>query len=224
MTVTLDTYLVTQEDLSAGRSTTEIVDAAIAGGIDIVQVREKHRSAAEQLAIARELRKPTADAGVALVVNDRVDVAVAAAADGVHLGDNDLPVAAARDQLGEDAIIGRSVSTVAAAVTAEENGADYLGVGAIYATSSKDVDADEQAIGLDTLTEIAEAVDIPIVGIGGITPDRAADVVEAGADGVAVISAITAADDPEDATRALAEAVRNGKRQRTGDTAVEGSA
>jgi len=224
MTVTLDTYLVTQEDLSAGRSTTEIVDAAIAGGIDIVQIREKHRSAAEQLAIARELRKPTADAGVALVVNDRVDVAVAAEADGVHLGDNDLPVAPARDQLGEDAIIGRSVSTVAAAVTAEENGADYLGVGAIYATSSKDVDADEQAIGLDTLTEIAEAVDIPIVGIGGITPDRAADVVEAGADGVAVISAITAADDPEDATRALAEAVRNGKRQRTGDTAVEGSA
>ncbi|MCL9813958.1 thiamine phosphate synthase [Natranaeroarchaeum aerophilus] len=224
MSVTLDTYLVTQEDLSAGRTTTEIVDAAIAGGIDIVQVREKHRSAADQLAITRELREPTADAGVALVVNDRVDVAVAAEADGVHLGDDDLPVAPARDQLGEDAIIGRSVSTVAAAATAEENGADYLGVGAVYATSSKDVDADEQAIGLDTLTEIAEAVDIPIVGIGGVTPGRAADVVEAGADGVAVISAITAADDPEDATRALAEAVRSGKRRRADDPAVEGSA
>ncbi len=224
MTVTLDTYLVTQEDLSEGRSTAEIVDAAIAGGIDVVQVREKHRSAADQLAISRELRKPTADAGVTLVVNDRVDVAVAAEADGVHLGDDDLPVAAARDQLGEDAIIGRSVSTVAAAVTAEENGADYLGVGAVYATSSKNVDADQQAIGLDTLTEITEAVDIPIVGIGGVTPDRAADVVEAGADGVAVISAITAADDPEDATRGLVEAVQDGKHRRTDNPAVEGSA
>lgn len=224
MTVTLDTYLVTQANLSAGRTTAEVVDAAIDGGVDIVQVREKHLSAADQLAVARELREPTADAGVALVVNDRVDVAVAADADGVHLGDEDLPVAAAREQLGEDAIIGRSVSTVDAALAAEEAGADYLGVGAVYTTSSKDVDEAEQAIGLDTLTEIADAVEIPIVGIGGVTPDRAADVVEAGADGVAVISAITAADDPAGATRALAEAVQEGKRQRGDDAAVEGSA
>lgn len=224
MTLTLDTYLVTQEDLSADRTTAEIVDAAIAGGVDVVQVREKHRSAADQLAIARELRDPTAAADVTLVVNDRIDVAVAAGADGVHLGDDDLPVAEARDQLGEGAIIGRSVSTVDNALTAEENGADYLGVGAVYATSSKDVDEDEQAIGIDALAEIADAVEIPIVGIGGITPDRAADVVEAGAAGVAVISAITAADDPESATRALAEAVTEGKRRHPDDAAVEGSA
>lgn len=217
-----ETYLVTQEDLSAGRSTEAIVEGAIAGGIDVVQVREKDASARDQFGIARALREPTAAADVALVVNDRVDVAVAADADGVHLGDDDLPIDVARAQLGEDAIIGRSVSTVEAAKKAEENGADYLGVGAVYATSSKDVDDDEQAIGLEALEDIAAAVDIPFVGIGGITPERAADVVAAGADGVAVISAITAADDPEEATRALASGVSEGKERRNGVAANTG--
>ncbi len=224
MNVDLGTYLVTQKDLSAGRTTIEIVDDAIAGGVDVVQVREKHRSAADQLVIAEELREPTADAGVTLVVNDRVDVAVAADADGVHLGDDDLPVTVAREQLGDDAVVGRSVSTVEGALDAEANGADYLGVGALYATSSKDVDEAEQAIGLDVLADIADSVEIPIVGIGGVTPERAPDVIEAGADGVAVISAITAADDPEAATRALSEAVADGKRRRGDETAMEGSA
>jgi thiamine-phosphate pyrophosphorylase len=101
----IGTYLVTQTDLSAGRSTQTIVNAALAGGIDIVQVREKHTSARERLTIARDLRSPTAKAGVPLVVNDRVDIALAADADGVHLGDDDLPVEDARELLGEDAII-----------------------------------------------------------------------------------------------------------------------
>ena len=204
------TYLVTQQDLSAGRSTRAIVEAAIAGGVDAVQVREKHASARERLALARDLRGSTADAGVSLIINDRVDIALAADADGVHLGDEDLPVADARDLLGEDATIGRSVSTVAAAREAERAGADYLGVGAVYATGSKDVDEDEQAIGLDVVRDIADAVEIPFVGIGGITPDNAANVAAAGADGVAVISAITGADDPEEATRDLAAAVESG--------------
>jgi thiamine-phosphate pyrophosphorylase len=206
----MQTYLVTQTDLSAGRSTRAVVDAALAGGVDVVQVREKHAAAREQLAIARDLREPTADAGVPLVVNDRVDVALAADADGVHLGDDDLPVADAREMLGEDALIGRSVSTVEAAREAERAGADYLGVGAVYATGSKDVDEDEQAIGLDVVRDIDDAVDIPFVGIGGITPENAADVAAAGADGVAVITAITQADDPEGATRDLAAAVASG--------------
>lgn len=218
-----DTYLVTQQDLSAGRSTTEIVAAALAGGIDVVQVREKDRGVRRQLEIARELREPTAAAGVGLIVNDRVDVAMAANADGVHLGDGDFPVEDARELLGEDAIIGRSVSTPEDARAAEAAGADYLGVGSIYTTGSKDVPDEEHDIGPEAVAAIDEAVEIPFVGIGGITPANAPEVVAAGADGVAVITAITQAEDPQAATRELGNAVREGKRQRGADP-VEGSA
>jgi thiamine-phosphate pyrophosphorylase len=207
----LGTYLITGADLSAGRSTPEVVAAALDGGIDVVQVREKHASAREQLRIAREVRGPTREAGVPLVVNDRVDVARAADADGVHLGDDDLPVADARDQLGADAVVGRSVSTPEGAREAEAAGADYLGVGAVFHTASKDVDDDEQAIGLERVRAVAAATDLPFVGVGGITADNAADVVRAGADGVAVISAITGAEDPAAATRELSEAVARGR-------------
>lgn len=210
----LETYLVTQADLSAGWTTPEVVAAAIDGGVDVVQVREKHRSAREQLAVARELREQTREADVALVVNDRVDVAAAADADGVHLGDDDLPVDAAREQLGPDALVGRSVSTVEGAREAEAAGADYLGVGALFPTDSKDVPDEEGKLGLDVVRAVDDAVDVPFVGIGGVTPENAADVVAAGADGVAVISAITAAEDPRTATRKLDESVADGKRRR----------
>lgn len=209
----VETYLVTQETLSPDRKTREIVEAAIAGGVDVVQVREKDAGAREQLKIARDLRSLTQDADVPLIVNDRVDVAKAADADGVHLGDDDLPVAEAREQLGEEAIVGRSVSTVAGAREAEAAGADYLGVGAVFATDSKDDLQDEEYdIGLEPIEAIDEAVDVPMVAIGGITRDNASEVVRAGADGVAVISAITAADDPEAATRDLDGAVRDAKK------------
>ncbi|MES3517024.1 MAG: thiamine phosphate synthase [Natronomonas sp.] len=207
-------YLVTQEGASAGRSTPEIVEAAIAGGVDVVQLREKGQSARKRYELGRELRELTADAGVTLIVNDRVDIAAAIDADGVHLGDSDLPVAVAREQLGPDALIGRSVSTPEAAKQAERAGADYLGVGAIYRTKSKDTDPEQSEIGLEPIREIRAATDLPFVGIGGVTADTAGDVVEAGADGVAVISAITAADDPEAATRALGSAVAAGVERR----------
>lgn len=207
------TYLVTQEDLSEGRSTVEIVEAAIAGGVDAVQLREKHATARRRYELGRELRRRTAAAGVDLIVNDRVDIAAAVDADGVHLGDDDLPVSVARELL-EDAVVGRSVSTVEAARRAESDGADYLGVGAVFATSSKDVSEEESGIGTETVSAIADAVSVPVIGIGGITVDDAADVVAAGATGVAVISAITAADDPERATRTLAAAVASGRDRR----------
>jgi thiamine-phosphate pyrophosphorylase len=211
----IETYLVTQAPLSAGRTTPEVVSAAIDGGVDAVQVREKGRGAREQLRVARELREPTREAGIPLIVNDRVDVAAAADADGVHLGDDDLPVRDAREMLGSEAVVGRSVSTVAGARDAERAGADYLGVGAVYATGSKDdMDDDERDIGLDPVRAIDDAVEVPFVGIGGITPDNAADVVAAGAEGVAVISAITGAEDPGAATRELGHAVSEGKRRR----------
>ncbi|MFT4882927.1 MAG: thiamine-phosphate pyrophosphorylase [Natronomonas sp.] len=210
MTDEFAVYLVTDAGLSAGRSTVDIVEAAVRGGADVVQLREKSASANERYELGREVREITREAGVPLVVNDRVDLAAALDADGVHLGDDDLPVSVAREQLGEDALIGRSVSTPEAARRAEEAGADYLGVGAVFATDSKDdVPPEEQGIGLDRIRAVREATDLPFVGIGGVTPGNAAGVVEAGADGVAVISAITGADDPETATRALGKAVRS---------------
>ncbi|MFB6151736.1 MAG: thiamine phosphate synthase [Haloarculaceae archaeon] len=212
-----DVYLVTQESLSAGRSTLDVVEAAVAGGVDVVQLREKDRSARERYHLGRKLRSVTREAGVTFVVNDRVDLAQAVDADGVHLGDSDLPVPVARDLLGPDAVIGRSVSFVDDAVAAERAGADYLGVGAVYATGSKDdIDDDEYAIGTDRVADIVEAVDVPVVGIGGVTAENADDVVAAGAAGVAVISAITGAEDPTAATRDLCEAVERGREARSG--------
>jgi thiamine-phosphate pyrophosphorylase len=204
----LGTYLVTDDDRSGSHSTVDVVEAAIAGGVDIVQLREKGRSARDRYELGLELREVTREAGVPLIINDRVDLARAVEADGVHLGDDDVPVAVARECLDDDAIVGRSVSTVEAAREAADAGADYLGVGAIYGTTSKDTAPDESRIGLDRVRAIAAAVATPFVGIGGVTPENAGDVVAAGADGVAVISAITAADDPEAATRALAETVQ----------------
>jgi len=204
-------YLVTQESLSAGRSTEAIVDAAIAGGVDAVQLREKGTSARDRYELGRLLRERTAEAGVDLIVNDRADVAAAVDADGVHVGGSDLPVEAARNVVGSDAVVGRSVSTVAAAEAAADAGADYLGVGSVYATSSKDVPDEEAAIGVDRVAAIADAVEVPVVGIGGIDADNADDVAAAGATGVAVISAITGTGDPEAATRTLREVVTDAR-------------
>jgi thiamine-phosphate pyrophosphorylase len=202
-----DVYLVTQASLSAGRTTDDIVADAIDGGVGVVQLREKDRTARERYELGRELRTLTREAGVTFVVNDRVDIAQALDADGVHLGDDDLPVSVARDLLGDDALIGRSVSTVEDAEAAAAAGADYLGVGAVFPTGSKDdIDDDEYAVGTDRVAAIAEAVDIPFVGIGGVTAENATEVIEAGADGVAVITAITKADDPAAATEALQRA------------------
>ncbi|OLZ42270.1 thiamine phosphate synthase [Natrinema saccharevitans] len=205
------TYLVTQASISDGRSTPEIVRAAIDGGVDAVQLREKDASARSRYELGLELRELTADAGVDLLVNDRVDIAEAIDADGVHVGQSDLSVGVARDLFGPDAIVGCSTSTVAEAREAEREGADYLGVGAVYGTSSKDVEDGKDGIGPERIAEIVDAVSIPVVGIGGITADNAGPVVEAGAAGVAVISEIATAAAPAAATEALAEAVETSK-------------
>ena len=206
-----DVYLVTGESLSAGRSTPAIVAAAVDGGVGVVQLREKDRTVRERYEMGRDVREQCREAGVAFVVNDRVDLALALSADGVHLGDDDLPVPAARDLLGDEAIIGRSVSTVAEAEAAQAAGADYLGVGTLYRTGSKDdIPEAEHGVGPERVAAIAEAVDVPLVGIGGITAENASEVARAGADGVAVITAITLAEAPEAATAALREAVEQG--------------
>jgi thiamine-phosphate pyrophosphorylase len=204
MNILPTTYLVTQSNHSRDRTTPEIVRAAVAGGVDTVQLREKHANDRDRLRIAREVREVTREAGVTFLVNDRVDLAQAVDADGVHLGDDDLPVPVARELLGPDAVVGRSVSTVAGAREAVEAGADYLGVGAVYPTSTKQM---AESIGPERVRAVVDAVDVPVVGIGGVTPENAHEVVEAGADGVAVVSAITAAEDPERAASRLRAAV-----------------
>ncbi|QWC18121.1 thiamine phosphate synthase [Halorubrum sp. 2020YC2] len=200
-------YLVTAASRSAGRTTTEVVAAALDGGVDVVQLRDKGHTDRERYQTGLRLRELTAEADVPLLVNDRIDLAAAVDADGVHLGQSDLPVSVARERLGESAVVGVSASTVGQAREAEAAGADYLGVGAVYATASKDVPDERNGVGTERIAAIADAVDLPVIGIGGIDASNAAPVVEAGATGVAALSAITAADDPEAATAALAGAV-----------------
>ncbi len=198
-------YVITESRHARGRSHEEIAEAAIRGGATAVQLRMKVESARAILNTARALAPLCRAAGVALIVNDRIDVALIAGADGVHVGQDDLPAAEVRALMGPRALIGVSAATVDEAVAAERAGADYLGVGSIYGTATKP-DAGEP-IGLGRLAEIRRAVRLPIVGIGGIAPENAAAVIQAGAHGVAAITAVTLADDMSAAVRRLREAV-----------------
>ena len=206
----LGLYLVTDEGLSRGRATVAIVAAAIRGGADAIQLRAKELPLREQAAIGRALRELTREAGVLFIVNDRADLALALDADGVHVGQDDLPADLARLVVGPDRIVGVSTATVEEARIARAMGADYLGVGAIFGTATKS-DAGA-AIGTDAIGAITAAVGLPIVGIGGINARNAGEVIAAGADGVAVVSAIIAADDPEAAARTVKAAVGGARR------------
>ncbi|MBM3469889.1 MAG: thiamine phosphate synthase [Armatimonadetes bacterium] len=199
-------YVIADRAFGRGRLLEDLVTAAVTGGATMVQLREKVWSAGRVVEAGRRLLEITRRAGAPLIVNDRVDIALAVGADGVHLGPDDLPVADARRLLGPEKIIGASAATVEEALMAQAEGADYVGVGSIFPTSSKP-DAGE-AIGVEPLTRIRAAVGIAVVAIGGITYDNAAQAIRAGADGVAVISAVVGADDVAGATRRLLEAVR----------------
>jgi thiamine-phosphate pyrophosphorylase len=190
-------YLVTDRGLARGRSNFEIVIAAVRGGASVVQLREKDCSTREFIEQGLELKKFLKGHGVPLIINDRVDVAQAVQADGVHLGQNDMPLGLAKKILGASMIIGISAESLPDAIEAEKGGADYLGVSPIYVTSTKTDTA--PALGLEGLREIRKAVRLPLVGIGGLNTGNAAEVIRNGADGVAVVSAIVAADDPETA-------------------------
>ncbi len=198
-------YLVTEEALSGARTSEEIALAALRAGIRIVQVREKVGTTRRALVIALALRGATREHGALLLVNDRLDLALAAEADGVHLGQGDLPVATARAILGPDALIGLSITDPAQLEAPDVLEADYLGIGAVFPTSSK---TDARDTGLELLAAARAAVDLPIVAIGGITVENAAAAVRAGADVLAVISAIAAAPDPGSAARRLLEVVQ----------------
>ncbi|MEN6343355.1 MAG: thiamine phosphate synthase [Methanospirillum sp.] len=210
-------YVVTDEVVSGGRSHLECARGAVAGGADVVQLREKARSAGEILAIARAIRAATAGSGTLFVVNDRLDIALAADADGVHLGQGDLPVAAARQLASRPFLIGASVGSAEDAVRAERDGADYVAVSPVYSTGSK-TDAGP-GHGLEAVSVIRDAVRIPVIGIGGIGPGNAADVILAGADGCAVISAVLAQPEIVEAVRSLRGVIRRALADRGSESA-----
>jgi thiamine-phosphate pyrophosphorylase len=179
----------------------DVVRAALRGGAPAIQLRMKDASAREMADAARALLAETRAAGALLFINDRVDVALAVGADGAHVGQDDLPAAAARRIAPPGFLLGVSAETPELARAAQADGADYVGVGPVYATGSK-ADAGD-AVGRGRIAQVAAAARIPVVGIGGITIDKAPPVFHAGAAGVAVISAVMRADDPEAAVRAL---------------------
>ncbi len=195
-------YVITDHNLSRGRSNEEVVEAAITGGADIIQLRDKGRTAKQLLQEALKLRNITRRRGVLFIVNDRVDLVLAVDADGVHLGQDDLPLKYARKLLGDDKIIGVSAQNVEQAVQAEKDSADYVAVSAIFSTPTK---PDAQSLGLEAITNIKRNVGIPVVAIGGIKEENAAQVRKAGADCIAVISAVVSAVDIEKAARNLRE-------------------
>jgi len=209
----LSLYVVLDPRLTAGRPLMDIARAALRGGATVLQLRDKEASTRDLLAAAETLAALAHARGARFVMNDHADIAAAVGGAGVHLGPDDLAVAAARALLGPEALIGFSAGTPAEARDAARAGADYLGTGAVYGTSSK---ADAGApIGVDGLERVVRATGAPVVAIGGVAPGRAAPCIRAGAVGVAVITAITLAADVTGAARALrdeVEAARAGRR------------
>lgn len=203
MPIDYSLYLVTDRALSLGRPTADIVNQAIKGGVTCVQLREKHCSTREFIDQARMVQHilATTSPRVPLIINDRLDVALAVGADGLHLGQQDMAIADARRLAGQELIIGISAESVDDAIRAEQEGADYIGISPVYATPTKTDTA--TPLGLEGVSAIRAAVSLPLVGIGGINLANAAAVIQAGADGIAVVSAIVAAPCPQTAADQL---------------------
>ncbi|HEY8907561.1 MAG TPA: thiamine phosphate synthase [Rhodoferax sp.] len=194
-------YLVTDQQALLGRTLTDVVLAAVQGGVTCVQLREKQASTRDFVALACALNELLRPLGVPLVINDRIDVALASGAQGVHLGQSDLSVEQARRLLPQQVFIGLSVETMEDVARAAGQPVDYLGVSPIYPTPTKTDTA--APWGLDGLRQVRAVTDLPLVAIGGIHLGNAAEVLQAGADGLAVVSALCSADDPASAARAL---------------------
>lgn len=205
--IDLSVYVILDCDFTAGRSLIEVAEAAIRGGATVLQLRDKSSDIQRFYQDAIALQRLARAAGVSFIVNDRVDIALAMGADGVHVGEDDLPLEATRRLVGPDKIIGASAGSIEAARAAIAAGADHLGVGPVYEARTTKADAGPP-VGLILVQNIAAFSPLPIVGIGGIITDNVGAVIVAGAAGVAVISAIGLAPDVEAATRALAEAVQ----------------
>lgn len=195
-------YVIIDPEALRDRDELEVCRQAIRGGAKAIQLRDKKRSKGEILARARELKEVCAQFEVLFILNDYLDIAIASGADGLHLGPGDLPISAARQLLPIDKILGCSTITLEQALKAEADGADYVAVGSIYPTSSK---AGATVVGPERLRQIRDGISIPIVAIGGIDEKNVSEVIQAGADSVAVIGAVLGAEDVEGAARRLAE-------------------
>ena len=193
-------YFCTDRGLMSSATIEENVEAALTGGATVVQLREKNCSSREFYELAVRVRAIARRFGAPLIVNDRVDIALAAGADGVHVGQSDLPCAAVRRLVGEGMLVGVSAGSVAEALAAAREGADYLGVGAMYATGTKE---DAGLVTMEELKNIRRAVELPIVVIGGINKATLGNFKGMGIEGIAVVSAIAAQKDPAAAAREL---------------------
>jgi thiamine-phosphate pyrophosphorylase len=201
----LAVYVLTDRLLSRGLSEQDVVRYAIGGGATAIQLRWKDGPLREAVAVARDLKAICAEHEVMFIINDRLDLAMAVGADGCHLGEDDLPLPEARGLVGDSMILGYSPADLNEVPWAVESGADYLGVGPVYGSTTKD-DAGEP-VGIDRIRAVRDLTELPFVGIGGINAENAVPVIEGGADGVAVISSVVAQDDIESAARAITDAV-----------------
>ncbi|MBI4963976.1 MAG: thiamine phosphate synthase [Desulfomonile tiedjei] len=207
-----EVYLVTDRAFSKGRSTLEIVQAAVSGGVSAVQLREKDLETRAFYEEGLKIRALLRSSRVPLIINDRIDLALALDADGIHLGQDDMPIRIARKILGPDRIIGISVNTPEQIDDESMSMADYLAISPVFFTSTKsDI---TKPWGLEGVRKARAMTDLPLVAIGSIKKENTRETVAAGADCVAVVTAIVSADDPEQATRELLEQVRAGKRER----------
>jgi len=197
--------LVADSDTAGERNILSIIEEATDEGVTLVQLRGKKLRTREFLELALKASEFLGAKNIPLIINDRIDIALSCNAAGVHLGQQDLPLLYARKILGENKLIGITINTAKEAMAAEERGADYLGVGPVFFTTTKK--ELKPLLGLEGLRAIKEKVKIPILAIGGINPDNAGDVIATGVEGIAVVSAIQAAEDVRKATRELVEAI-----------------
>ena len=195
-------YLVTDRRNKTDEEFLNIIEEAIKGGTTIVQLREKTASTKEFYDLALKVKEITSKYGVPLLINDRIDIALAVDSEGVHIGQDDMPADIAREIIGEDKILGVSASTVEEAKKAEIDSADYIGSGAVFPTSTKD---DADSVSKEELKEIVDSIDIPVVAIGGITVENAHTLKGSGIAGFSVVSAIMSAEDPKEASGKLKE-------------------
>lgn len=200
MIIDFGLYIVTRSQPELGRDHYDVALAAIEGGATAIQLRVKKRPMGQALQIATAIHKLTTEAGIPLIINDHVGIAMASKAEGLHVGPDDISVPSARRMLGNSLIIGKSTSKHDEAIKAEQESASYVGVGPIFATASK---PGKPAVGVQQIAKVKAVVNIPVVAIGGIDAGNLAECIEAGADGVAVISAVTMADDMVAATARL---------------------
>ncbi len=205
----LSLYLVTDRSLSLGRSLESVVFDAAEGGVTMVQLREKDCSTLEFYQQAMLLKECLRPYRIPLIINDRLDIALACDAEGLHIGQSDIPYDIARELLGKDKIIGLSVECLQDAVDANELDVDYIGISPVFGTPTKTDTA--PALGLEGIREIVKISRYPAVGIGGINQTNAADIIEAGADGISVVSAIMSASDPKQAALQLISIIQKSK-------------